>query len=68
MEIEFDTKTTYVEYQCDKCKIGNMVRSGNIMLMTDPPQYPHKCDNCGNMENSNISYPYTKSTKVLKNS
>ena len=37
-----------------------MVEDGHIILTTDPPQYPHKCNNCGCKKNYYIRYPYQR--------
>lgn len=57
-EMVAEVKTLTVEMMCDKCNNGLMKRDGYIVLSTDPPKYPHKCSNCGNMENYPIVYPY----------
>lgn len=55
-----ESKALTVLMKCDKCNVGNMKQHGNITLATYPQQYPHKCDNCGHVENYNIVYPYQK--------
>ena len=37
-----------------------MEPDGNIVLTTEPYLYPHKCNNCGYMENYPFRYPYQK--------
>lgn len=44
--------------KCDKCEIGIMERNGNIILTSEPPLYPHKCNNCGHEEAYAVIYPY----------
>jgi DNA-directed RNA polymerase subunit RPC12/RpoP len=34
-----------VDYICDACGQGHY-RSTGVSLMSNPPQYPHKCTNC----------------------
>lgn len=49
---------TYLEnFRCLKCEKGIMERDGSIVLTTDPPQYPHKCNYCGEKENFPESLP-----------
>lgn len=38
-----------IDYTCDECKKGRMRRDESISIVwtSDPPKYPHKCDNCG---------------------
>ena len=50
-----------VDMECDECKNGLMrLTTDNIMLASYPPQYPHKCTNCGHVTNYNCTYPYHK--------
>ena len=58
MGVKRNVKTVKVSMQCDKCKTGIMERDGNTVLTTYPPQYPHKCNNCGHVENYTVEYPY----------
>ena len=53
-EMAVEVKTLSVHMKCDKCQNGLMEPDGNIVLTTEPPLYPHKCNNCGYMEN----YPF----------
>lgn len=46
-----------VDYECDKCHNGHM-RSTGVMLTSDPPQYPHECDECGHAQTFDRMYPY----------
>lgn len=61
METKKEVKTIQVDYTCDKCGIGKMRPSGNV-LTTYPPQYPHFCNNPIKCDGSNtftgITYPY----------
>lgn len=59
MEMVAESKLLIVHMVCDKCKKGKMMPIG-MELMSYPPQYPHKCDNCGHAVNYSISYPYQK--------
>ena len=47
MEVVAEVKTLSVYMKCDKCNNGLMLENGHIILTTDPPKYPHKCNNCG---------------------
>lgn len=40
---------------CDVC--GEELEPEGMMLMTDPPQYPHKCTGCGAEEILQERYP-----------
>ena len=59
-EIVAEVKTLSVHMKCDKCQNGLMEPDGNIVVTTEPPLYPHKCNNCGYMENYLFRYPYQK--------
>lgn len=45
-EIKQEVRTFVVNYKCDTCKEGYMFPTG-IALMSNPAQYPHKCNFCG---------------------
>jgi DNA replicative helicase MCM subunit Mcm2 (Cdc46/Mcm family) len=47
-----------LEYICDKCKKGKMEPEGTVFF-TNPIQYPHVCNKCGELQNFRINYPYT---------
>lgn len=59
-EVTAEAKTFVVQMQCDKCKAGFMEPVDGIYYPTNPPKYPHACNNCGHMANYRIRYPYTK--------
>ena len=59
-EMVAEVKILTVYMKCDKCGNGLMERSGNMIFMSEPPLYPHKCNNCGYEENYPICYPYQK--------
>lgn len=46
-----------VEMTCPKCGIGKM-EAGNVVLTSDPPQYPSTCTECGYSENLWTRYPH----------
>lgn len=55
-ERTYEARTVGVDYICDACNTGVMEQTG-VMLMTDPPQWPHKCNNCGTATNLWQKYP-----------
>ena len=57
-EFERRVKVYEIKYVCDECGLGNMERNGSV-LMSDPPQYTHVCDNCGVFKTfRNVYYPH----------
>ena len=64
MEVVAEVKTLSVYMKCDKCNNGLMLENGHIILTTDPPKYPHKCNNCGYEDNYFVRYPYQKLVPV----
>lgn len=59
-ERELPATVVYVGYVCDDCGRGWMEPTGNTMLMSDPPQFPHACTSCGATRNFTVRYPMTK--------
>jgi hypothetical protein len=55
-ERRFEVKPVGVDYVCDVCNTGLMVQVG-LMLPTDPPQWKHKCSNCGDTKDFFAKYP-----------
>jgi len=43
---------------CDVGGCNGEMKATNIVLMTLPPQYPHKCDMCGREISFSKAYPY----------
>lgn len=41
-----EVRTFMVRLMCDKCGEGEMKPTG-VQLLSNPPQYPHRCDKCG---------------------
>lgn len=41
-----EVRTFMVRLMCDKCGEGEMKQTG-VQLLSNPPQYPHRCDKCG---------------------
>lgn len=66
MELVAEAKTLIVHMKCDKCNNGLMVQDGYTILASDPPQYPHKCNNCGYYKNYFIQYPYQRMVLLEK--
>ena len=59
MEHEYEVVAIMVKLACDECA-GEMNPTG-VMLMSDPPKYPHECDDCGHTEIViDRKYPYVK--------
>lgn len=46
-----------VQAMCDKCG-GEMIAVPGVILMSDPPQYPHRCNKCESTENYLEAYPH----------
>lgn len=55
-EIEIEVKTYEVNYMCDRCAAGNMKATGDV-LMSNPPQFRHRCPTCGHEETHRCRYP-----------
>ena len=60
MEVESEVKTVLVKMKCEKCGEGFMGKDGSVVFPSFPPQFPHKCNNCGHIENYTKQYPYVK--------
>jgi hypothetical protein len=56
MEIR-DAQVKQADEKCPVCGNGWMRPTG-IVLTTNPPQYPHKCNSCGYEQVYPIRYPY----------
>ncbi len=56
--------TTIIEYQCDGCKEGLMVRDKgcNAIQLTEPPRFKHTCTQCGSVKWLSGEYPLFKHT------
>lgn len=55
-EYEYPVQTYLVAMRCN-CGVGNMLPTG-IMLCSNPPQYPHKCTECGLQSTFDTKYPF----------
>ena len=51
-------KPIMVKMKCDKCGKGYMKRANDTVLLSNPPQYEHICENCAHIETYFRSYPY----------
>lgn len=49
-------RTIQVDYRCDKCDTGHMRPTG-VMLMSDPPKFPHCCTECDALMTFTEKYP-----------
>lgn len=59
MEERNEAKTIFVDFKCPKCKKGYLRPMGNV-LTTNPPIYPHRCNNpqCDYKKEFKFTYPY----------
>ena len=48
-------RTIKVFAKCNIC--GGVLHPTGVCLTSDPPQYQHKCTECGNTKNFNCCYP-----------
>jgi len=46
-----------VDERCNQCLHGYMRPTG-IVLISNPPQYPHKCNKCNHTQTYGVQYPY----------
>lgn len=59
MEKRTEVKAYRVDLTCESCGEGTMERCDGGMLMSDPPQYPHRCTECGAETHvTGTKYPY----------
>lgn len=56
-EQETKVETVVIDYVCDKCESGIMERSGSAAYLTEPMQFPHKCNKCGFEQTFKEVYP-----------
>ena len=58
METKKDLRTIEVDYECPNCEVGKLRPTGK-KLLSNPPQYPHKCTECEYKETfRGKTYPY----------
>lgn len=62
-EQEAEVRTFVVRAMCEQCNGGEMEPTITV-LISHPPQYPHKCNFCGHVENLRDSYPLTRHKEV----
>ena len=62
-ERTYEARMVGVDYTCDDCNTGVMEQTG-VMLMSDPPQWPHKCNNCGVTKNLWQKYPTVRWERI----
>lgn len=62
-ERDYDVRPVGVEYVCDECGVGLMMHT-NMAIMSNPPQYPHHCSDCGAVKNLEQMYPMLKWERV----
>lgn len=55
---EVPAEAVIIDYICDACGNGHMLPSGMILL-SDPPKYPHECNKCGAAQTFGTKYPET---------
>ena len=53
-----NVQTSQVDEKCPACNQGWM-RPNGIVQDTNPPQFQHACNACGNISNYSVRYPYT---------
>ena len=54
-------QTQSVDERCPICgnkPNGGWMRPNGIVLMSNPPQYPHKCTSCNYEQTYSVQYPY----------
>ena len=59
MEAKFELKKFIIRYFCEPCarKGGGEYLPTGVVLLSNPPQYPHKCNRCGETKVFNQKYP-----------
>jgi hypothetical protein len=57
-EHERPARTVIIQYNCDHCDAGVMEPHGNTAWFSEPPQYQHRCSNCGASATFDKRYPY----------
>ena len=63
-EEKYKVNTYEIDYKCDACRTGYMRPLGTVLL-SNPAQYPHRCNNCGaEMIVREHIYPYMVTEKV----
>ena len=62
-ERETKVETYQVRLFCDGCADSEMEFTGAV-LMSNPPQYPHRCPNCGKVTHERTKYPLTRHKEI----
>ena len=66
MEEKYKVNTYEIDYKCDVCGEGYMRPLGTVLL-SNPAQYPHRCNKCGaEMNVRGHTYPYTVTKRVTE--
>lgn len=55
-----EKKTELIPYRVELiCDCGGQMLPTGVILLSDPPQYPHRCNKCGKEETCwDSKYPY----------
>lgn len=64
-ELVREVKVIQIFKTCERC--GGLMEYDNVngnALLTNPPLYPHVCNNCGMKSNYHKIYPYLESIPV----
>lgn len=64
-ETKTEVKTFKVEYVCDECGEETLKHEGGALL-SSPPQYRHRCSNCGCSRTFLKIYPHIKHEYTLE--
>jgi len=62
-EVSKEAKTSMVRYICDECGDGEMLTTGMI-YHTNPPQWEHRCNQCGTVKSFPCKYPDIRFVEV----
>ena len=66
-EYKVEVRVYVVHYYCDKEDCDGEMLSTGVMLTSDPPQYPHECNKCGESKTFDKVYPYTAKEPIPEN-
>ena len=62
--MELVKKRVQTDIVLAKCECGGMFKYQGISIATNPPFYPHKCTDCGKVEDFNVVYPTVEYVEV----
>ena len=65
-EVRRQIRPYAVDMICNKCGVGIMRQEG-FELTSYPPQYQHKCENCGHTEMFDQCYPRIEYEVIVDN-